>query len=72
MTQKEIVITTEFITLGALLKYVGLIQQGSEASAFLSENKVLVNNEIETRRGKKIYPGYKLEINHQILLNIVK
>lgn len=40
MTQKEIVITTEFITLGALLKYVGLIQQGSEAGAFLSENKV--------------------------------
>ncbi len=45
----------EFITLGQLLKIVGLIQTGGEAKIFLEENDILVNGEIDKRRGRKLY-----------------
>lgn len=61
--QKQVFITTEYINLGALLKYLGIIQQGSEAANFLATSFVLVNNTQETRRGRKIYPGDELIIN---------
>lgn len=51
-------ITTEFITLGQLLKYCSIISSGALAKDFLLENEVKVNNETENRRGRKIYPGY--------------
>lgn len=65
---KEIIIKTEYITLGALLKFIGIISQGAEASFFLNKNKVLVNEEHETRRGRKIYPTYSVSINNEIYL----
>ena len=44
----------EYITLQALLKEVGVIQSGGAIKAFLAENDVFFNGELETRRGKKI------------------
>lgn len=72
MTKKELAITTEFITLGALLKFAGFIQKGSDAAVFLCENKVFVNGEHETRRGRKIYPGYELNVNKQSLIVVIE
>lgn len=57
----EVKITTEFITLGQFLKFVGIIDSGFIAKLYLSENFVLVNNEKENRRGRKLYPGYIIE-----------
>jgi len=54
---KKICIHSEYITLGQFLKFVGLIDCGSYAKAFLLENKVLVNNEQDQRRGRKLYKG---------------
>ncbi len=54
---KEIKLKTEYITLGQLLKITDLISSGGEAKYFLQENegKILVNGELENRRGKKLY-----------------
>lgn len=52
----KITLNTEFITLGQLLKLVHAVNQGSEAKVFLQNTPVLVNNEPETRRGRKLYP----------------
>ena len=41
----QINITTEYITLGQFLKFVGIIDCGSYAKQFLLENEVLINNE---------------------------
>lgn len=60
--QKQVFITTEYINLGALLKYLGIIEQGSEAANFLATSLVLVNGVSETRRGRKIYPNDELII----------
>ena len=53
----EILIETEFITLGQFLKYIGAINSGSEAKYFISENVVLVNKNRCFERGKKLKNG---------------
>lgn len=52
-----ITIDTEYITLTQFLKLIGLIDTGGQAKFFLFENYVILNGEIENRRGKKLYPG---------------
>ncbi|WP_461214679.1 S4 domain-containing protein YaaA [Lacticaseibacillus sp. GG6-2] len=50
-------ISTEYITLGQLLKDAGVIDSGGQAKWFLAENRVLVNGEADTRRGRKLRVG---------------
>ena len=52
----------EFITLQALLQITDIISTGGMAKAYLAENDVLVNGELEDRRGRKLYPGDKVEV----------
>lgn len=59
---KEIKIRTEYITLGQLIKYLGIVSTGGEIKLFLLENPVFVNEMQENRRGKKLYPGDLIEI----------
>lgn len=59
-------INTEFITLGQLLKIANIVSSGGEVKFFLTSNKVYVNNELENRRGKKLYKGYIIKVNNQV------
>ena len=52
----------DFITLQSLLQVSDIIQTGGMAKFFLSTEKVLVNGELENRRGRKLYPGDKVEV----------
>ncbi len=63
----DVKISTEFIKLDQLLKFSGVIGNGSDAKALIYEEKVLVNNEIATQRGKKIRPGDKVQVGDQII-----
>lgn len=54
---KVIEITEDYITLGQLLKLADVISSGGMAKWYLSEYYVYLDNEIENRRGKKIYHG---------------
>lgn len=47
----------EFIKLGQALKAAGLVESGVEAKDVIQNGFVLVNGEIDTRRGRKLYPG---------------
>ena len=58
----EIVIDTEFITLGQALKLTDSISSGGMAKWFLHENDVYVNGEIDKRRGRKLFHGDVLNI----------
>lgn len=51
---QEFALNKEFITLGQLLKEIGVISTGGQAKYFLQENEVFFNGELENRRGKKI------------------
>ncbi|MBW5448808.1 S4 domain-containing protein YaaA [Cohnella sp. CFH 77786] len=59
---KKIGISTEYITLGQLLKLGDCIATGGEAKMFLQEKKVLVNGEPDNRRGRKLVPGDTVEV----------
>ena len=47
----------EFIKLGQALKAAGLVDSGVEAKEVIQEGLVLVNGEVDTRRGRKLYEG---------------
>ena len=59
---EKVSITTEFIKLDQLLKWIAVVGSGTEAKEIILDQKVKVNNEIEIRRGRKIYPGYRVEV----------
>lgn len=58
---EKITINTEFIKLDQFLKWVGVAETGSYAKDIIAEGQVKVNGEVETRRGKKLYSGDKIE-----------
>ena len=60
---KKILINTEFIKLDSLLKFAALVGTGGEAKLVISEGMVKVNGEVCTMRGKKIYPGDKVDFD---------
>ena len=47
----------EFIKLGQALKAAGLGESGVEATEVIQEGLVMVNGEVDTRRGRKLYAG---------------
>lgn len=47
----------EFIKLGQALKAANLVEDGVEAKYFIQDGEVLVNGEVDTRRGRKLYDG---------------
>lgn len=59
---KEIIVQTEFITLGQFLKLADIIQTGGMAKWFLSEHDIFINGEQDQRRGRKLYRGDTVRI----------
>ncbi len=51
---QEIRITTEYVTLGQFLKLSDIISSGGQAKPFLAEVPILVNGEVDQRRGRKL------------------
>ena len=52
-----VVISTEFIKLQDALKFANAVPSGGIAKTEIQEGNVLVNGEVCTMRGKKLYPG---------------
>jgi len=62
---KHIKLKSEYLELQQLLKIENFISSGGEAKYYLQENIVYVNNEQESRRGKKLYPGDIVKIGNE-------
>ena len=54
---ENIKIRDDFIKLGQLLKLAGLVDSGLEAKIVINNGEVLLNNNVELQRGKKVIPG---------------
>ncbi|MCI9295891.1 MAG: RNA-binding S4 domain-containing protein [Lachnospiraceae bacterium] len=52
---EEVRIKDEFIKLGQALKLSGEAGSGIDAKFVIQDGKVTVNNEVELRRGRKLY-----------------
>ncbi|HEX5224943.1 MAG TPA: RNA-binding S4 domain-containing protein [Solirubrobacteraceae bacterium] len=64
----EVRISGEEIRLGQLLKLAGVVAAGGEAKALLEGEIVLVNDEHETRRGRKLHAGDRVRVGEEELL----
>lgn len=58
---KQFRIRGEFIELFKLVKAAGLAETGGQAKLMISEGGVLVNGTAETKKGRKLVPGDKVE-----------
>ncbi len=69
---KKVVIHTDYITLGQFLKFEDVIREGGEAKEFIMSHSIKVNGEDNKQRGKKLYPGTKIEIDEKMFFEISK
>lgn len=54
---KQVQIKDDYITLTQLLKEESIIPSGGAAKYYLADFPVMLNGEVEARRGKKLYRG---------------
>jgi ribosome-associated protein len=59
------------IALGQLLQFAGIVDTGGQAKQLLLSDEVLVNDEPEGRRGRKLREGDVIEVTGQELMRIV-
>ncbi len=59
---EDVVISTEVIRLGQLLKFADVAESGAEAGALIAGGDVLVDGEVETRRGRQLGRGVVVEV----------
>ena len=50
-------IETDYIKLDQFLKWIGLAESGVMAKELILAERVMVNGEVETRRGRKLHSG---------------
>ena len=62
---EEILINTPYVTPGQFLKLADIIQSGGEAKLYLANNKVLINDEEDNRRGRKLKDGDIIKIKEK-------
>jgi ribosome-associated protein len=61
-------IDTPYIKLDSFLKAVNAASSGGEAKFLINGGDVLVNGEIELRRGRKLYPGDRIEVGGKVYM----
>lgn len=61
----EIKVKGEYIRLDTALKLAGLVPTGGAAKIIIQDQGVLVNDELDHRRGRKLYPGDEVEFAGQ-------
>ena len=65
---ETVYITTEYIKLESFLKLANLVMSGGEAKLLIQDGYVKVNGETCLMRGKKLYPGDRIEFMGQKFL----
>lgn len=60
---ETIAIDTDYIKLDSFLKLANLVMSGGEAKIVIQEGQVKVNGEVESRRGRKLYPGDTITVS---------
>lgn len=65
-TPTAVTISKEPIRLSQFLKLANVVQDGLEAKIRITEGEVLVNEELETRRGRKLVAGDLVRIDDMV------
>jgi len=62
---KDVEIKTEYIKLDSFLKWAEVVSLGGEAKFLIQDEQVYVNDELETRRGRKLYKDDIVKFNDE-------
>lgn len=63
----HVAVSSDFIKLDSFLKLANLVGSGGEAKILIAEGEVLVNEQVELRRGRKLFPGDRVSYGgHQV------
>ena len=60
MNFEKISIKEDFIRLDSAMKLANIVSTGGHAKIVIQDGEVLVNNQVCTMRGKKLYKGDKV------------
>ena len=67
VSEIEVVVKAEPIELCQLMKFAGFSESGGAAKQVISEGMVLLNDEVETQKRKKVMAGDKVTFNGQTI-----
>ena len=67
---EKVKIKGDYIELGQFLKLINLVMTGGEAKIYIMQNKVLVNGETESRRGRKLRNNDVVKVDNKEYLII--
>lgn len=68
MAKHTFQLSKEYIQLNQLLKVMGWAMTGGEANVIIDAGLVKVNGEIEWRRRNKIYSGFEVSYEDEVVL----
>ncbi len=68
---RNVSINKEPVELYKILKFEGMVPSGGVAKLAIESGDVRVNDEVETRKRKKIVAGDKIEFNGDVIRIIV-
>ena len=69
---EKIAIDTDYIKLDSFLKLAGIVMSGGEAKEMIQDGMIEVNDEVEKRRGRKLYPGDNVIFDNTAAFVIVR
>lgn len=58
----------QIIKLDQFLKLAQIVESGGQAKLLIQSGQVKVNNEVETRRGRKLHPGDTVEVDGEQMI----
>lgn len=61
MDKQQVAVRDATIRLGQFLKLAGVVETGGEAKMRIQQGEVLVNGQVETRRGRQLVIGDVVE-----------
>ena len=62
----------EYIKLDQFLKLAQAVQTGGEAKHLIQSGSVMVNNEVETRRGRKLRHGDVVQVDEDEMVVLME
>lgn len=67
MSEREVVLSIQPVELYKLLKFESLVGSGGQAKHVIAEGYVVVNDELETRKRRKLVAGDVVQFNGNVL-----
>jgi ribosome-associated protein len=62
---RDVPIRENMIRLGQLLKLAGLAESGGHARELITDGEVLVNGEVDVRRGRQLHRGDLVQVDDE-------